>query len=62
MLATNPVDPATTFRSPSLTSIGAHSHVERNDGRRLGAAVTLLGAAVLLVIGYILGGAAAVAG
>ncbi len=58
MLASNPIDPDYSFRFQSLQSIGAHSHVQRTDEGGLGNAVGLLGAAALLVIGYVIGGVA----
>ena len=58
MLATNPAAPDTTFHSLSLHPVGDHSHVQRTDEGGLGDAVTLLGAAALLVIGYVIGGVA----
>ena len=62
MLATNPVDPDMAFRFGTLTSVGAHSHVSPRDEKGLGAALNIVGAAALLVIGYIVGGAATAAG
>jgi hypothetical protein len=59
MLATNPVDPDMTFRFQSLSTVGAHTHVDRRGERGLGGGAGLLGAAALLVIGYIVGGVAA---
>lgn len=61
MLATNPVDPDLTFRFGTLTSVGAHSHVTPREGQGLGGAVNIVGAAALLVIGYVVGGAATAA-
>jgi hypothetical protein len=58
MIATNPVDPDLTFRFQTLQSVGAHEHFQRTDERALGDAVGLLGAAALLVVGYIVGGVA----
>ena len=58
MLATNPVSPDTTFHYLSLQSVGDHSHVQRTDKGGPGDAVTLLGAAVLVVVGYVIGGVA----
>jgi hypothetical protein len=58
MLAVNPVSPDTTIHYLSLQSVGDHSHVQRTDGGGLGDAVTLLGAAVLVVVGYVIGGIA----
>ena len=58
MLASNPVDPDTTFHFLSLQSVGDHSHVQRTTRAAIGDAVTLLGAAALLVIGYVIGGVA----
>jgi hypothetical protein len=61
MLATNPVDPDMAFRFGTLTSVGAHSHVSPRDEKGLGAALNIVGAAALLVIGYVIGGAATAA-
>jgi hypothetical protein len=61
MFATSPVDPDMTFRFGTLTSVGAHSHVASRDSKGLGGAVNLVGAAALLVIGYVVGGAATAA-
>ena len=58
MLATNPVDPDYTFHFLSLQSVGEHSHVQRTGEGGLGDAVTVLGAAALLVVGYVIGGVA----
>ena len=58
MLATNPVDPDYTFHFLSLQTVGEHSHVQRTDEGGLGDAVTVLGAAALLVVGDLIGGVA----
>jgi hypothetical protein len=58
MLATNPVDPDYTFRFQTLQTIGDHSHFPRSEERGVGGAAGLLGAAALLVIGYVVGGLA----
>ena len=58
MLANVPIDPDHTFRFMSLQAVGAHEHVQRTDRGGLGKAVGLLGAAALLVAGYVLGGVA----
>jgi len=58
MLASNPIESDTTFRSLSLQPVGDHSHVQRADEGGMGDAVTLLGAAALLVVGYVIGGVA----
>ena len=58
MLATNPVRPDNTIHFLSLQSVGDHSHVQRTDERGLGDAVTLFGAAALVVVGYVIGGVA----
>jgi hypothetical protein len=58
MLAVNPVSPDTTIHYRTLQSVGDHSHVKRTDEGGLGDAVTLLGAAALLVVGYVIGGVA----
>ena len=61
MLATNPVDPDMTFRFGTLASVGAHSHIAPRDQKGLGSALNIVGAAALLVIGYVVGGAATAA-
>ena len=58
MLAVNPVSPDTTLHYLSLQSVGDHSHVQRTDEGGIGDAVTLLGAAALVVVGYVIGGVA----
>ena len=58
MLASDPIQSDTTFHFLSLQSVGDHSHVQRTDEGGLGDAVTLLGAAALVVIGYVIGGVA----
>ena len=58
MIAANPVDPDYSFHFLSLQSVGDHSHVQRTDEGGLGDAVSLLGAAALVVIGYVIGGVA----
>jgi hypothetical protein len=58
MLAANPVSPDTTIHYLSLQSVGDHSHVQRTDEGGIGDAVTLLGAAALVVVGYVIGGVA----
>ena len=58
MLASNPIESDTTFHFLSLQSVGDHSHVQRTDEGGIGNAVTLLGAAALVVIGYVIGGVA----
>ena len=55
MLATHPDN---TVHFSSLQSVGDHSHVQRTDEGGIGDAVTLLGAAALVVIGYVIGGVA----
>jgi len=59
MLASNPIAPDHAIRFPALQSVGAHEHLQRRAGGGLGYAVGLLGAAALLVTGYVLGGIAA---
>ena len=61
MLATNPVQSDMSLRLGALTSVGAHSHVAPRDEKGLGAALNIIGAAALLVIGYIVGGVATTA-
>jgi len=61
MLAMNPDQPDMSLRFGALTSVGAHSHVAPRDEKGLGAALNILGAAALLVIGYIVGGVATAA-
>ena len=58
MIATNPVDPDFAFHFLSLQPVGDHSHVQRSDEGGLGDAVTLFGAAALVVVGYVIGGIA----
>ena len=58
MIATNPADPDFAFHVLSLQPVGDHSHVQRSDEGGLGDAVTLLGAAALVVVGYVIGGIA----
>jgi hypothetical protein len=58
MLAVNPVSPDHTIHFQSLESVGDHSHVQRTDEGGLGDAVTLFGAAALVVVGYVIGGIA----
>ena len=58
MLAANPVSPDTSIHYRTLQSVGDHSHVQRTDEGGLGDAVTLLGAAALVVVGYVIGGVA----
>jgi hypothetical protein len=58
MLAANPVSPDPTIHFQSLQSVGDHSHVQRTDEGGLGDAVTLLGAAALVVVGYVIAGVA----
>ena len=61
MLATNPVDPDMSFRFGTLASVGAHSHIAPRDQKGLGGALNLIGAAALLVVGYVVGGVATAA-
>ena len=58
MLASHPIESDTTFHFLSLQSVGDHSHVQRTDEGGIGDAVTLLGAAALVVVGYVIGGVA----
>ena len=58
MLASTPIESDTTFHFLSLQSVGDHSHVQRTDEGGIGDAVTLLGAAALVVVGYVIGGVA----
>ena len=57
-MLSSPTRSDTTFHSLSLQSVGDHSHVQRTDEGGLGDAVTLLGAAALVVVGYVIGGVA----
>ena len=58
MLASKPIESDTTFHFRTLQSVGDHSHVQRTDEGGMGDAVTVLGAAALLVVGYVIGGVA----